>query len=304
MITSNKAVVSGRLIEFYEFTTRPLEYGSARIKKKPIGGTYWEYGREYGAFRENGELIAREIRHREIEPETKEEYIERSVRRASTQMKRLISANHQRHLETENTYFTTKFLTLTLADRSLLFLEKTNPLFTDFIRRLNRHIYGNDLEHRKLIYIAVPERQEDGVVHYHTLLFNMPYVAQKTLQDIWESGLDDVIATPTNPKGIKGIVDIRVKRSWKICFYLTKYLTKNFHDPTLAGRRKYFPSLKLLRPQNVYDEHVVVNMQSSIPLEYLATPIKEFYSTYCGNVKYSSFLVPDDFTINDKSIVF
>lgn len=302
MITSNKAVISGRLIEFYEFTSRPLEYGVGRIiKNKPAGGTYWEYGHEYGAFREDGKLFAREIRHREIEPETKEEYIERSIRRASTQMKRLISSNHERHLETETTYFTTKFLTLTLADRSLLFLEKTNPLFTDFIRRLNRHIYGNDLEHRKLIYIAVPERQKDGVIHYHTLLFNMPFVAQKTLQDIWESGLDDVIATPTNPKGIKGIVDIRVKRSWKICFYLTKYLTKNFHDPTLAGRRKYFPSLKLLRPENVYDESTVINMQSSIPLEYL-TRNREFYSTYCGNVKYSSFLVPDNFTLNEKSI--
>lgn len=304
MITNNKAVVSGRLIEFYEFTSRSLNYGSARIKKMPIGGTYFDkYGHEYGAFREDGKLIAREIRHREIEPETKEEYIERSVRRASTQMKRLISANHQKHLETENTYFTTKFLTLTLADRSLLFLEKTNPLFTDFIRRLNRHIYGNDLKQRKLIYIAVPERQEDGVVHYHTLFFNMPFIAQKTLQDIWESGLDDVIATPANPKGIKGIVDIRVKRSWKICFYLTKYLTKNFHDPILAGRRKYFPSLKLLRPENVYEESTVVQMQSSIPSEYL-TETREYYSTYCGNVTYSSFLVPDDFTIDNKSIIF
>ena len=302
METNNKAVISGRLIEFYEFTSRPLKYGAgSRDSHKPIGGTYWEYGHEYGAFREDGKLIAREIRHREIEPKTKEEYIERSIRRASTQMKRLISANHQRHFETETLYFTTKFLTLTLADRSLLFLEKTNPLFTDFIRRLNRHIYGNDLKQRKLIYIAVPERQKDGVVHYHTLLFNMPFVAQKTLQNIWESGLNDVIATPTNPKGIKGIVDIRVKRSWKICFYLTKYLTKNFHDSTLAGRRKYFPSLKLLRPQNVYDESTVIGMQSSIPPEYL-TRNREFYSTYCGNVTYSSFLVPDNFTLNEKSI--
>ena len=302
MITSNKAVISGRLVEFYEFTSRPLKYGADRVRNKPIGGTYWENDHEYGAFiNEKGKLQAMEIKHRNIEPETKEEYIERSIRRASTQMKRLISSNHQKHFETKNTYFTTKFLTLTLADRSLLFLEKTNPLFTDFIRRLNRHIYGNDLKQRKLIYIAVPERQADGVVHYHTLLFNMPYVAQKTLQAIWESGLEDVIATPTNPRGIKGIVDIRVKRSWKICFYLTKYLTKNFHDPTLAGRRKYFPSLKLLRPQNVYDEATVLAMQSSIPPEYL-TRTKEFYSTYCGSVKYSSFLVPDDFTLNDKSI--
>jgi len=303
METSNKAVISGRLIEFYEFTSRPLKYGAgSRDSHKPIGGTYWEYGHEYGAFNEDGKLIAREIRHREIEPETKEEYIERSIRRASSQMKRLISANHEQHLETETLFFTTKFLTLTLADRSLLFLEKTNPLFTDFIRRLNRYIYGNDLKNRKLIYIAVPERQEDGVVHYHTLLFNMPFVAQKTLQNIWESGLENVIATPTNPKGIKGIVDIRVKRSWKICFYLTKYLTKNFHDPTLAGRRKYFPSLKLLRPKNVYDESTVIGMQSSIPPEYLTKPPKEFYSSYCGNVKYTSFLVPNSFTINDNGI--
>ena len=277
----------------------------SRDSHKPIGGTYWENGHEYGAFRENGKLIAREIKHRDrdryIEPETKEEYIERSIRRASTQMKRLISSNHEQHLEAENFYFTTKLLTLTLADRSLLFLEKTNPFFTDFIRRLNRYIYGNDLKHRKLIYIAVPERQKDGVVHYHTLLFNMPFIAQKTLQDIWESGLDDVIATPTNPKGIKGIVDIRVKRSWKICFYLTKYLTKNFHDPTLAGRRKYFPSFHLLRPQNVYNENEVFTLQASILAEHI-TRTKEFYSSYCGNVKYTSCFVPRSFTINNNGI--
>ena len=252
MLTNNKAVVSGRLVEFYDFLSQSLEYGAGRVSRKPIGGIYWENGHEYGAFEEDGKLQAREIKHKPITEETKEEYIERSIRRASTQMKRLISSNHERHLENENTYFTTKFLTLTLADPSFLSLDKTNPLFTDFIRRLNRHIYGNDLEHRKLLYIAVPERQPDReVIHYHVLLFNMPFIAQKTLQDIWESGLEEVIATPTNPKGIKGIVDIRVKRSWKICFYLTKYLTKNFHDPTLAGKRKYFPSLKLLRPENI-----------------------------------------------------
>ena len=50
MITSIKAVVSGRLIEFYEFTSRPLEYGAGRISHKPIGGTYWENGQEIGAF--------------------------------------------------------------------------------------------------------------------------------------------------------------------------------------------------------------------------------------------------------------
>lgn len=303
METSNKAVVSGRLIEFYEFTSRPLKYGAgSRDSHKPIGGTYWEYGHEYGAFREDGNLIAREIRHREIEPETKEEYIERSIRRASTQMKRLISSNHEQHLETENLYFTTKFLTLTLADPSLVFLKQTNLFFTDFIRRLNRHIYGNDLEHRKLIYISVPEFQKRGVVHYHTLLFNMPYTPQKKLQEIWESGLKGVTPTETNPNGIKGIVHIQVKRSWKICFYLTKYLTKNFHDPTLAGRRKYFPSFHLLRPKNVYDESTVIGMQSSIPPEYLTKPPKEFYSSYCGNVKYTSFLVPNSFTINDNGI--
>ena len=29
MKTNNKAVISGRLIEFYEFTSHPLEYGES-----------------------------------------------------------------------------------------------------------------------------------------------------------------------------------------------------------------------------------------------------------------------------------
>jgi hypothetical protein len=289
MITNNKAIISGDTLELYDYFDTPLEYAHGRSRDKLVGPILEFNGHKYGVYKDsNGQLWERQIREKEISIETKEDYLRRSIQRASTKIRRLASANHNQYKETETGYFKTKHLTLTLQDPNLTFLEQTNPFFTSFARRINRHLYGR--EDRNLRYLAVPERQERGVIHYHTLLFNMPYIEQRRLQDIWEQGLPEIEAA----HGIKGIVFIAVRDNPKVVMYLTKYLVKNFSDPTLEGKRKYFPSVNLLRPEIVYDENRVKEIKSFVSKEYL-TYNNTFNTKYNGKVGYSMYTLPKNF---------
>ncbi|MFR2989389.1 MAG: hypothetical protein ACLTMR_11270, partial [Faecalibacillus sp.] len=129
-------------------------------------------------------------------------------------LRRLINSNLGQYQELD------KFLTLTcpnLKDRN-----EAVRLFKTFIQRL-RYNFG-----KQFVYIAVMEiqdgsRLEDKTkatndIHFHTLLFNLPYIPKKTLQEIWGNG----------------IVDIRKIRDYKDpAGYLVNYLvdddTLNIH---------------------------------------------------------------------------
>lgn len=286
MTTDCKAIISGNTVEIYRYFDIPLEYGQSNPREVPAGPIVEFNGHNYRIFKDkDGALWERQLREKNIAQEDKDRYLQDSIRRAATKIRRLAQSNHGQYLESQNTPYQTKHLTLTLQDPNFTFLEQTNPFFTAFTRRINRELYGR--EDRKLRYLAVPERQERGTIHYHTLLFNMPYIDQRKLQDMWEQGLPEIKAE----HGVKGIVYIAVRNNPKVVMYLTKYLVKNFSDPALEYKRKYFPSVNLLRPQTIYD-----SLQSNHLLHHLKGEFKTYESTFnttrSGKVQYSSYTIP------------
>ena len=103
-----------------------------------------------------------------------------------------------------------------------------------------------------LKYIAVPEFQKRGAVHYH-LLTNIPYDSDllTTERKIWSQKKKDFVYG----KDVKGwsyginmAIDLYGSN---VIGYLTKYLQKDVDD-RLFGQRKYFHSRNLKQPETYY----------------------------------------------------
>jgi hypothetical protein len=126
-----------------------------------------------------------------------------------------------------------KFITLTLRE-NIGDLKITNPLFNDYINKM-RKVYPN------FNYICVPEFQERGAVHYHTLN-SLPFIPAKKIADLWSNGFIRVK---------------RVNRIKNLARYMTKYLTKDLFDGRLYRQKKFFCSVGIKQPVVVYDDLAV-----------------------------------------------
>jgi hypothetical protein len=80
-----------------------------------------------------------------------------SVHRTRTEIRRLINSNPQLN----------KFMTLTFAE-NITDLKQANYEFNKFVLRLS-------YKYPKFEYLAVPEFQQRGAVHYHVIC-NLPFV--------------------------------------------------------------------------------------------------------------------------------
>lgn len=148
------------------------------------------------------------------------------------------------------------FLTLTIAE-NICSLKQSNPLFSDFIRRLNYRCYTN------LKYICIPEFQERGAVHYHVIFFNLPFIHYSVMEEIWGHG------------------SIRIELSKNIknlAAYMAKYLTKDIIDKRLAGHRIIITSKGLLK-STIFDNDDIALFRDrfilSKELSFKITPEKK-----------------------------
>lgn len=148
-----------------------------------------------------------------------------SVNRARNALYRLVECNVGSHGN-----FLPVFVTLTYVD-NISDLKACNDNFKNFMKRLN---YALDV---RLKYVAVPEWQKRGAVHYHIVFFNLPFIDKFLLERIWGNGL-------TNIQVVK-----KLKSMGK---YLAKYFSKACHDSRLYGQKSYMASRGLIRPVVVY----------------------------------------------------
>lgn len=147
-----------------------------------------------------------------------------SLQRAKRSIRRLVYCNPNLN----------KFVTLTFA-KNVKSLPYANQQFNLFVKRV-KYAYP-DFE-----YIAVPEFQKRGAVHYH-LLCNLPFVAPEALAALWSFGFVKV-------NRIFGDVTL-------VASYITKYLTKGGVDKRLFLKKKYFCSRSLKRPIIFYNDGFV-----------------------------------------------
>jgi len=162
-----------------------------------------------------------------------------------------------------------KFLTLTFAD-NVTDVKTANYEFKKFRQRLEYHF---DL---KLKYVVVVEFQKRGAVHYHVVLFNLPYIKNTELSAIWGNGFIK----------INKITEVD-----NIGAYVTKYMTKEDYETNktdkLVGQKSYFSSRGLMKPEEVLDKKEIDRVRDDL------SPFKVYESTfeneYLGSINYTQY---------------
>lgn len=191
---SKKVVISGPIIELYEYEFTPKRSYINVNGRAGSGGKVTE--------------------------ERSRVYRDTVLNRAKKKVRRLINANIGKWGELP------KFLTLTFAEH-ITDIRGANYEFKKFRQRLEYEIK------KKLEYVAVVEFQKSGRIHYHVVIFNMPYIDVNHLAGIWRNGFIKI--------NVIDHVD-------NLGAYVTKYMTKGNDDSRLRGEKSYFASRGLYKP--------------------------------------------------------
>jgi len=228
-----KVVVSGKQVELYKY-------------KRNV----W---REYESNKE--ETLKKEPKQLDLfeQEKLKKQRMQFSINRTKTEIRRLVNSNPQLN----------KFLTLTFAE-NITDLKTANYIFNKFILRMN-------YKYPDFEYLAVPEFQKRGAVHYH-LLCNLPFIEIAELQEIWGQGF---------------IKLNKIDNVNNVGAYVSKYLGKEM-DERSFGKKKFFRSQDLKQSVEILGwlaEKFVEKFLS------LLTPIfeKVFKSEWIGEVEYFAY---------------
>jgi rep protein len=124
------------------------------------------------------------------------------------------------------------FLTLTFKE-NLQDIETANREFTLFIKRLKRYLKNQELK-----YIATWELQARGAIHYHLVLFSVPYIDNKKLAELWGNGFIKL-------NKIKETV-----KTEAVGVYITKYFVKDL-EKKANQKKAYFSSRNLIKPKEI-----------------------------------------------------
>lgn len=190
-----KLVVAGDTVEVYEYE-KPIQSFISPKKRSTYG------------------------KAKESTDEERAEYKKKNDNKKVVHLKRLCRTNF---FEARGGDETVKFLTLTYKDNKQD-LDAANADFTNFIKRLNYKAFGT--KKAVLDYVAIHEKQARGAIHYHVILFNMPYIPARDIEYIWSHGFIKIsMITTTN----------------KLERYVTKYITKNIKDAE-RNKRAFFRS--------------------------------------------------------------
>ena len=206
-------------------------------------------GIRIGKRKKKKKRIIKKIDKPKPEPEKLNEY---AVYRTRRNIKWLINSNPDM----------TKFLTLTFKDNETD-LQNCNEKFKAFIRKLSR-------VKPTLKYLAVPEFQKRGAVHYH-LLLNLDYVDQKVIADLWSHGFIKIK---------------KIRPGTNIGWYISKYIGKDLTDKRYFNNKKYFRSRNLDKPMIFHSAHEVDNF---LKLNSLTPTYEKTFKSYYGLINYQLF---------------
>ena len=183
-----------------------------------------------------------------------EENRARSVHRSRKTIQRLIDSNFGFYVDPFGRPAISKFLTLTY-EKNIIRPEETNPDFTLFAKRLNYQLFKSKLSVIK--YLARIEFQKRGAVHYHLVLFNLPFIDRERYFTVFEEAWGKDC----------GFVKIRTVPDRGVGRYITKNYMSKGDDLRLRGNKSYFTSRGLLRPVIIRDESFIAPFREGIPYE-------------------------------------
>jgi len=241
-LTHQKLTIAGNIVEFDTFG-KPIFYGTNyRIKH---GGS--------------GQTIS-----------TPEDNENKSAYRAKAMVRRLVNANASQWFKQSGSPYMPIFITFTFK-LDIRNVDEANTLYTDSMQRLN-YFVRREKKH-SLLYLTVIEFQDKtrgGVVHYHTLFFNMRFIERvyDEIKRVWKHG-------NVNIKSVRKVKSLSL--------YMVKYMTKNLKDGRLKGKKKYFVSRGLLKPKIVYDEQQIAFILKQLP-ETCKIHSASWPSKYCEKI--------------------
>ncbi len=161
-----------------------------------------------------------------------------------------------------------KFVTLTF-NTSIIDLKIANKKFAKFVERATKR-------YPDFKYIAVPEFQKKGRVHYHLLVNVKEYINSDEFEKkIWRNGFCKTK---------------KLRQGTRLDLYLSKYMSKDI-DKRLFSMRRFFYSFNCLKPlvltlKNVYDILEIVNKFSN---RILKTFSKEINFTWGLTMYYNLY---------------
>jgi hypothetical protein len=152
----------------------------------------------------------------------------------------------------------------------------------DYLRQFWRKLQQSFIKVER--YIAVPEFQKRGAVHFHLIVWGLnDYVdkerSDRQIQNLWQRGFVDCLRTDGNEK---------------LVGYLAKYMRKSMSDRRLVGQKAYTASRSCLRP---------LSFSSGAPFNYsmelygvdLSTvqPLlqKDFHTQWLGMGRYRLYKI-------------
>lgn len=184
-----------------------------------------------------------------------------------------------------------------------------NLTLTEAYEALRTFFYNISGENPNLSYIAVPEWQKRGTLHFHALvwgfdpktIFNeVPYYYRKisnrkrfsrfiefctlhgfepkesrgtrNLQRCWGRGFFDILGATNNNRALAG--------------YLTKYLVKGLSDIRLSNNRAYTSSYNIKRPRTYGSNEIDFVMDLVYNEKDRIKDIKSYKTLYLGQCDY------------------
>jgi len=241
-MTHSQLVLSGNALEIYRFE-KPVFYDFDALKPGSGG---------------SGESSVEENR-------------KRSMQRARREMIRSVQANYEQWKNPRGQKYLSKMWTLTFADNRGNPRE-TNPEFTLFIKRLNYALFNTKKARMK--YKAVIEFQKRGAVHYHLVVFNLPFI-------------DDLFTKLETAWGHGFIWTRKINSAVGAALYVAKYFTKT-DDPRLRGIKSYFSSQGLFKPLKIRNNDNVRRILNEIPAQ-LMTNRNVYRSDHTGKTQVFYF---------------
>lgn len=248
-----KVVVSGKQVEVYKYKKNVWrDYESCPAEERPV-----KKPKQLNLI----ELIENKKAKRKF-----------SLNRTRTEIRRLVNSNPQLN----------KFLTLTFAE-NITDLKIANYAFNQFIKRISYHYPAFE-------YLAVPEFQKRGAVHYH-LLCNLPFIQLSELQEIWSNGFIKIN---------------KIDNVNNVGAYICKYLGKDMFDERAFGRKKFFRSQSLFTAIELLGWTAMKFVEKFLSL---LKPVYEkiFMSEWSGEVEYKAYsleFIPFIHGVYQRSILY
>jgi len=157
-------------------------------------------------------------------------------------------------------------------------LTAANRELRKFMKRLGNNIAKDQAY---VQYVAVPEFQKRGAVHYHLVIFNLPFIKARTLETIWGNGFIQI-------KSIEEVDNIGA--------YMSKYMTKATDvNDRLVGQKCYFRTRNLMEPvetkvlSNSHEGQQLLHELESMGLVELYA--NEQQSEHYGLIKYTQYQI-------------